>query len=140
MDVYRTGAWETVACDFSAAGYRLPTMAEWEFAARGGLRGKRFPWGDEIDPTKANYGCNVDNVSVAGTYPANGYGLFDIVGNLWHWTWDRYPEESQQYRSLRGGSWLDSSNLCECAFAGFSYPGLPHYTCSFRTVMATTGP
>ena len=65
----------------------LPSELEWEKAARGGLIGTVFPWGDTPDRNRANYGdSNIGNTSVVGCFPPNAYGLYDMVGNVWDWT------------------------------------------------------
>ena len=108
------------SCDFAANGYRLPTEAEWEKAARGGLPAKIFPWGDTITHDRANF-WNVGGESYAsgttgyhpdwddggelypspvGTFAPNGYGLHDMSGNVWEWCWDWY--ESDYYANSPG--------------------------------------
>ena len=102
-------AWEDAVAYCDWKGGRLPTEAEWEFAARGGVDGKPFVWGDEqIDPTRANTwnGRFPDRndatdgharTAPVGTYPSNGFGLFDMPGNAWEWCSDLYrPDEYQR--------------------------------------------
>ncbi len=103
------------------AGKRLPSGEEWEHAARGGLPSSPFPWGDELRPDgvfQANYWQGpfpmTDKgedgflgTSPVGSFPANGYGLFDIGGNVWEWTADESMNpEGQPVRPTRGGSYL----------------------------------
>jgi formylglycine-generating enzyme required for sulfatase activity len=129
----------------------LPTEAEWEKAARGGLSGLRFPWGDTISESQANYyGCtNPCNVSYdlgpsgynaafmtggfpytspVGSFAANGYGLYDMAGNVYEWCWDWYGTPygeptttnptgpaSGSYRVFRGGCWGGGAYGARCA-------------------------
>lgn len=89
-------SWYAAVAFCQWSGKRLPTEAEWEFAARGGLRDKNFPWGDEpADGSRTNYwGANINGTTAVGSYPANGYGLFDMSGNVWEFMadeWAPYP-------------------------------------------------
>ncbi|MCG9126517.1 formylglycine-generating enzyme family protein [Candidatus Poribacteria bacterium] len=122
-------------------GKRLPTEAEWEKATRGGISDQKYPWGESIDYTIANYNNYIGKTTSVGQYPANGYGIHDMIGNVWEWCLDEYQEnfysisepknpicgistvESIEYsnvdhrkeRVLRGGSWLDASQFVRSA-------------------------
>jgi sulfatase modifying factor 1 len=131
-------AYEDAAAYASWAGKELPTEAEWEYAARGGLEGKRFAWGDEDRPDLANtwqgefpwQNLMLDGyagTSPVGSFPANGYGLHDMTGNVWEWTIDLFTADHAAHRSccvpgaegdhiprriIKGGSHLCAPNYC----------------------------
>ena len=112
--------WQEAVAYARWCGLRLPTEAEWEFAARGGLVGRNYPNGDMLEPADGNYARSDTRGPVAvGSYPPNGYGLHDMQGNVVEWVSDWYapdtyahspvvnPQgpESGKFRVLRGGGW-----------------------------------
>jgi formylglycine-generating enzyme required for sulfatase activity len=144
--VYDTAGWEA---DFSKNGYRLPTEAEWEYAAQGG-RGYEYGTDDgTLDHTKANYSEEIGETTDVGSYPANPFGLYDMAGNVWEWVNDWYGDYSADpvtdptgpvsgsNRVGRGGSWGHSAPYCGVANRGSSSPDGRSGILGFRVLLPT---
>jgi formylglycine-generating enzyme len=141
--------WKAVSCNFNANGYRLPTEAEWEYAARYN-DDRLYPWGNEVPSNDlCNYNSFMGETQEVGSYPSGNskLGLCDMDGNVWEWCWDLfdyYTISSQTdpqgpgvvpydnvYRVLRGGSWPFKEDALRCTYRNLYVPFLQSF-CGFR--------
>jgi formylglycine-generating enzyme required for sulfatase activity len=155
---YDTTDW---SYDPSKNGYHLPTEAQWERAARGGLERMKYPWGDGDPGTRCNYqfyqGILVNEMAdfsngrgtlAVGKFPPNGFGLYDMAGNVLEWCNDWYQEEyynespsenppgpnTGSDKVIRGGAWNRSETYLQCAFRDKKSPNNKRFDIGFRIV------
>lgn len=171
IHIYRSGSgnmdWESGVLDDipvfvnpEANGYHVPTSEQWEYAARGGVANRRFPWGDsdEIQHSRANYDSSgmesydtspttgfhplyfygyMPFTSPVGSFAANDYGLYDMAGNVWEWCFDWVSYAVGSERISRGGSAAIYASYSRVGAYGSATPVGADYYCGFRTILPT---
>ena len=144
--IYRSGNNNDVAVNAAATGYRLPTDAQWEFAARGGTQsqGYEYSGGNDVNALAwywdNSVGASCNYWEGCGTWPvggkaANELGIHDMSGNVWEWCFDWHPSYVGSSRVLRGGCWYHSANGCRVGFRSDVYPDFASNIIGFRAVL-----
>ena len=139
-------SWHDAAAFAKWAEKRLPTEAEWVFAARGGLIGREYSWGD--DETEAQDYANFagtggkdewdESTTPVGSLKSNGYGLYDMAGNVWEWSQDWYGG-GKDLKVWRGGAWNFATDFLSVASPNNSSPDTRYYYRGFRCVSGYDG-
>ena len=139
-------SWDDASAFANWAGKRLPTEAEWERAARGGLVEKKYPRGDEINKEKVNY--DSFGTTPVKSYEPNGYGLYDMAGNVWEWCQDWYSRDYYKLslrknpsgpmlgskKVIKGGAWYANESALRISNRHKSDPTLGSFSIGFRCV------
>jgi formylglycine-generating enzyme required for sulfatase activity len=143
------GSGDGITCDWNANGYRLPTEAEWEFAAKGGIKDYlvyEYSGGNNVGTVAWYDGNSGRSTHPVGTKAVNSLGIYDMSGNVWEWCWDRYESYSSgaqdnprgpvsgAYRVIRGGGWGDSAVYVRSANRYSYTPSHRFYYYGFRLV------
>ena len=121
--------WHDATAYAKWAGKRLPTEKEWEWAARGGLKNKEYPWGDDRDLARDYANCSGTGgddrweyaAAPVGSFKPNGYGLYDMAGNAYEWCQDWYDSD-QDTKVLQGGSWGYTIGFLKVDFRNYFAP------------------
>lgn len=130
------GKEEKATVNTTANGYRLPTEAEWEYAAKGGAD-YTYSGSNDVDEVAWYSGNSVSKTHDVGTKAANGYELHDMSGNVWEWCWDTYSSGSS-FRVIRGGSWSNDAGRCAVSYRNYLSPYDQNYYLGFRVVRSSS--
>jgi formylglycine-generating enzyme required for sulfatase activity len=143
------GSGDSIVCDFNATGYRLPTEAEWEYAAKAGNKNYlsyEYSGGNSVERVAWHSGNSGNSTHPVGTKQPNDLGLYDMSGNVWEWCWDWYGSysggsqtdprgaSSGTSRVVRGGSWNSDAASVRSAIRRYNPPSNRRDYLGFRLV------